>query len=437
MTILTAMANLVPSLPEEEAYLALFQGIAHVADDCDGQAPRRDRHPLETDELDHETLKHWFHYWTLVRHRDGAERTLLTAIEHARSPAMIADILFSAATDRYFADGGHTLDFINKAFELLDLVGWNHAPEILPTVVRQLVAARGGEETNAWRHPIDLVPLLEKAFEELPTLLREGSAGAPAENHAMHDDPHVTELAHAILGDQPAAIVTALLDSIRGGAHPLDLTKALAYAAALRIAHFGTANELADWITALHTFTYANALHQAMKRLPTTSNDPGSTSSVLRGVFHGAMSVYLDRFLNIPPARLPSQRGESLDDQPHDASALRVKFLAALDSQQQVDQAARIVARYVSLGHAVEPLLATLTHAVVREDANFHTFQMLEAGIRQYHEWRGSEPGTHILIAMARYLAAHSPTQRAQLQTAQIALRLHRGEALYEDDEQR
>ena len=60
---------------------------------------------------------------------------------------------------------------------------------------------------------------------------------------------------------------------------------------------------------------------------------------------------------------------------------------------------------------------------------------MLEAGIRQYQEWEGQPEGAQILVAVARYLAAHAPTQRAQLQTAQIALRLHRGDNLYEDEE--
>jgi hypothetical protein len=38
-----------------------------------------------------------------------------------------------------------------------------------------------------------------------------------------------------------------------------------------------------------------------------------------------------------------------------------------------------------------------------------------------------------VLIGMARYLAAHAPTSRAVGQTYQIALRLHRGEALYQE----
>ena len=46
LTILTALGNLLPTLPEEEAYLALFHGARRVAADCDGQAPRRERAPL-------------------------------------------------------------------------------------------------------------------------------------------------------------------------------------------------------------------------------------------------------------------------------------------------------------------------------------------------------------------------------------------------------
>ncbi len=46
LTILTALGNLLPVLPEEETYLALFHGARRVAADCDGQAPRRERAPL-------------------------------------------------------------------------------------------------------------------------------------------------------------------------------------------------------------------------------------------------------------------------------------------------------------------------------------------------------------------------------------------------------
>ncbi len=40
-----------------------------------------------------------------------------------------------------------------------------------------------------------------------------------------------------------------------------------------------------------------------------------------------------------------------------------------------------------------------------------------------------------MLVAAARYLAAHAPTVRAQGQTYQIAYRLNRGERLFEEPE--
>ncbi len=409
LTILTAMANLVPLVEEETAYFALAQGASHVAADCADQPSRRERRPLESDSIDLTRLGRWLRYWTLVRHRDGAERTLLTAVRGGASPAEIAGLVFTTATDRFYADNGHLLDFCNKAFELLDLVGWQHAAEVLPALAGPLVRARGGEETNAWRHPIDLVPLVNDTAARLPDLLREG------EGRSWDDEPGI---ANALLGDDPVAIVAALADAVRAGARPQQLTKALAYAAALRIARFGRSNEFADWITALHTFTYCNALHQAVRRCP--------SPELLRGVFHGAMSVYLDRFLNVPPARLPGA------DVPPAGGEVRRQLLGLLDGRGQEDAAASLVAGYVRGGAPVRPLFDALAQAVVREDADFHTFQVLEAGIRQYHEWEGRPEGEHVLVAVGRYLAAHAPTERARLQTMEVALRLHRGESLHE-----
>ena len=60
---------------------------------------------------------------------------------------------------------------------------------------------------------------------------------------------------------------------------------------------------------------------------------------------------------------------------------------------------------------------------------------MLEAGIRQFTEWDNTDAGRHTLIVVARDLAAHSPTERAALQTADIARRLMRGGELHQDAE--
>jgi hypothetical protein len=197
------------------------------------------------------------------------------------------------------------------------------------------------------------------------------------------------------------------------------------------VARFGNANEHADWETAHHVFTYANALHQMLQRIAAANTDTHVTA--MRGVLHGAMALYLTRYLNVPPARIPGDRGEQLDDLPADAALIRAALLEAFDRQQQVDLAAKLVARHVTLGHPPEALLATMAHAVLREDAGFHSYQMLEAGIRQFTAWGNGDEGRHILVAVARYLAAHSPTERATLQTADIARRLMRGGELHEE----
>src|SRR5205807_5055334 len=90
----------------------------------------------------------------------------------------------------------------------------------------------------------------------------------------------------------------ALLDALRRGAGEVELASAVSFAAATRIARFPTSNEFGDWDTALHTFTFANAVEQGLRRSP--------SPELLRGVLDAATSVHLDRFLNVPATRLPT-----------------------------------------------------------------------------------------------------------------------------------
>ena len=423
LSILTALGNVVPELDQDANYLALYQGIRRVAADCVDEAPMRNPGALEGAEVDGETLRRWLRQWTAVRHRRGAERTLLTAIEAGMPPPALAEMLMAAATDRAFAGTGHALDFVNKALECLDLIGWQHAGEVLPAAVGQLVDARGAEETDSWRHPTDLVALLAGAVAELPGLFKE----AAASEYGAH-----AQLADSLFGEEPELIIRALTDAIAAGATAADLAKSLAYAAALRIARFGTANEFSDWDDALHVFTYCNALHQALVRIG--AGDEGAYVDAVRGVFHGAMALYLTRYLNVPPARIPGHDEAVSGATPLAANEILSQLLDSFDRQQQVDEAGRLTAQYLRADHPPEPLIQTLAQALLREDAGFHTYQMFEAGLRQFRAWGAGPEGRNILIAVARYLAAHAPTERSRYQTADIAQRLHRGGALHEDE---
>ena len=422
LTILTALGGLLPFLSEEDTHLALFHGVRRVAADCDGAAPRRGRAPL-TNGPDLTTLKRWLRRWVAVRHRDAAERTVLTAIDGGTSPAALADLLFAAETDRAYADGGHSFDFINKAFECLDLVGWNYAADMLPSVVGQMATARGAEERTAWRQPIDLIALCQQAALKLPQLFAVRRNTRCWSDHVM--------LAEGLLADDPTVIIDTLAGAAREGASPADAGRALAYAAALRVARFGTANEHSDWETAHHVFTYANAVHQALKRIGGEAANGDRPVEAVRGLVQGAMALYLARYLNVPPASLPGESGDRLDDLPAAEEQIRAALLDTLDRQQQIETAARLVVRHCLLKHSPEALIATLAHALLREDAGFHAYQMLEAGVRQFREWGNTDQGRNILIAVTRYLAAHWPTQRAMLQTAEISRRLMHGDELH------
>jgi hypothetical protein len=359
------------------------------------------------------TLKRWFRRFVEVRDAEGAERCIVSAVRSGADRRSLADMLFTAATDHRYIDIGHPLDFTNKAFEALDAVGWEHADVVLGSLATGYANADRMEESNSWRNPVDLIELLDASFEELRDVLETGKTRRGAWRG------HET-LIRILLGEDPHATANALLAALREGAGEEELAGAVVHAAALRIARFHTSNEFGDWDTALHTFTFANAVREGLRRAP--------SPDLLRGVFDAAMSVYLDRFLNVPPARLP---------EPGDESQRPVEILEELpdllDRQQRVNEAGDAAARYLYAGGVPKRLLSTLGALLLREDRDFHTIQAVEAAFRQHASSNGSSAGVHALIAAARYLAAHSPTVRSQGQTYDIARRLSRGERIHEE----
>src|SRR4051812_15058472 len=176
LTVLTAMANLLPHLDPDDRPLALVHGLAFVARDTAGRPPRFPLTPLGTDGVAAERLTGWYRRFIETRSEDAAERALATAIAAGRPADDVAGMMLAAATDHVFLDAGHTLDFTNKAFEALDHLGWDAAAQVLPTMVNQTAAAHRHEEDGTWRHPHDLASLVERTEERLPQLLEDGAA---------------------------------------------------------------------------------------------------------------------------------------------------------------------------------------------------------------------------------------------------------------------
>jgi nitrite reductase/ring-hydroxylating ferredoxin subunit len=409
LTVLVAMANLLPHLDGDDRAMALVHGLAFVSRDTRNHSPRFPVGALTTGSVDVDRLSTWYRRFVETRTSDAAERALETALTEPDALRAVDAMMFAAVTDHVFVDGGHTIDFTNKAFEAVALVGTDAARDILPTLVRGTAGASRSEEHGEWRHPHDLAQLADETVAALPAAIAAGESRAGA-----FDD--VAGLGWQLLEDDPRAVVDALLEAVRAGATPEQIGRAVAYAAALRITRFHTQNDFGDWDTVHHAFTSANALHQALVRNP--------TPELLRGTVHNALRIYLDRFLNVPAARLPHADHGTLDE-----------LAACFEVQGKVDEAGNAAYGFLQSGGRRAELIAALAHALLAEDAEFHWFQVVEAGVRQAHAWpEGSEESALVLTGLARFLSAHTPTRRELPTVVRIATRLRRGEALYEDD---
>jgi hypothetical protein len=385
-------------------------GLSYVARDTRNHAPRFAVGGLETDAVPIDRLASWYRRFVDTRSSDAAERTLETALAEPGRLGEVETMMFAAVTDHVFIDGGHTIDFTNKAFEAVEHLGKDAASEILPTLVRQTTAASRSEEFGEWRHPHDHAAIATRTIESLAAAL-----DAAKRHRGQFAD--VGALGERLLDDEPETVATSLLDALRAGADEEQIGRAVAYAAALRIARFHVQNDHGDWDTVHHAFTAANALHQALQRRPSTE--------LLRGAVHAALRVNLDRFLNVPAARPPTATAGSLDALAH-----------CFDVQGMVDEAGNEAYGFLHGGGARADLIAALGHGLLAEDAEFHWYQTLEAGARQAQQWpAGSEEAAMVLTAVARFLAAHTPTRRELPTVVRIATRLRRGEALYEDEE--
>jgi hypothetical protein len=180
---------------------------------------------------------------------------------------------------------------------------------------------------------------------------------------------------------------------------------------------FHVQNDHGDWNTVHHAFTTANALHQSLVRNP--------TPELLRGVVQSALRVYLDRFLNVPAARLPESSAGTLTE-----------LAACFETQGAVDRAGAIAWGFLASGGDRRALIAALGHALLAEDAEFHWFQVFEAAVRQSLAWPvGSDESALVLVGLARFLAAHTPTRRELPTVVRIASRLRRGERVFEEED--
>src|SRR6202007_615614 len=99
-------------------------------------------------------------------------------------------------------------------------IGWEHPADVLPSVVGQMVAARGAEEATAWRQPADLIALCHEAAFELPRLFASRSVRTWSDH---------TALAERLLADDPVVIIDTIKAAAQAGASPADVGRSRAF----------------------------------------------------------------------------------------------------------------------------------------------------------------------------------------------------------------
>ena len=413
VAILTLAANLWDDVDPKDHNLFLVHGLSQISRRTSGSSrPYRAAFPTTSEEHDLETLKRWFRYFVDKRHGGAAERILLTLNDRGYDKSVIADFVFTAATDYYFTGDGHAMDFANKMFEALDYVEWDGAHEILRPIIIDLVSRTRHEETSRWA---DAVPVLEPVFQRLDSIWEENQA-----NTAGLD---ISAFTQTLLGDEFQPIVEIVEEKLRAGVDPRDICRAMTYASAIRTARFHLKNE-GDWHDVANIYSYAHALYHAFAYAP--------SANLLRGIFHGVVFLSYLRWLNMPAARVP--KPEQRLDETYDSVDAMLHRLQEFADFQKVYEAEILVNQYLADGHDLTRLKQTLAHILLREDAELHMFQVLEVAFRHYELSDDVEERRMHLLAATRYITAQKLMKNI-LWSTENAERLARGELLSERDD--
>jgi nitrite reductase/ring-hydroxylating ferredoxin subunit len=312
---------------------------------------------------------------------DEAEALLRGLLVAGASRDEIRRAFLTAITD-HFLGYGHPMIYCQKAFELLDRIGWSEADTVLAPLVPAIT----------WSTRYDRLPYMRRflrAWRE-SDLPEPVPAAAAADDHAPLPVSAGQELRRVLLDGMPEDAVAAVTSAVRGGVPVPRIIDVIASVAAARLGRFDIDSDTDDtkdagWLDVTHTLTYVNALRWAW------SAEPGP--AVLRGVMHAAWFVqWTSKFDAAGPLAPTSPHAGS------DAGAV----LEAI-RKRDPDQAVALVKGYDGPS---APLETALTQAAAEDNSTAsimvaHAVKTTTAAIAESRAG-GQAP----LAAAARFLAA-------------------------------
>jgi nitrite reductase/ring-hydroxylating ferredoxin subunit len=230
----------------DQRALPIVQGIMGIAES------ERDRpvNPLPDPSSARESTATAFRAAIEAERTDDAQAYVLAAIERGD----VADEhrpCFTTVVSDHHLSYGHGAIYTQKAFELLDMIGWERATTVLPYLVPTLVY--GTRE--------DKLPYMRPFMKGLAGL--DLAAVADLEPTVGWSDDGT--LLAALLGDRRTAPVEATVAALRSGAAVDDVLDVVVQAVSERMLRYDVAGEFdfADdfgWLDITHGLTYANAV---------------------------------------------------------------------------------------------------------------------------------------------------------------------------------
>lgn len=326
------------------------------------------------------------------RNAERAEQVLATFVASDRRSAL--DALIPSVQDNPEV---HRTVLPYRAWEMLDIVGPQHALTMLRQSLRYCVRAEPQSRPEATAHGTMLVKLLD-----------EFKLHGQAPGTKLADDAFVEHLSHTFATAAPEDAGRAAASALADGFDPAAVGEAISLAASLLVLRDG--GRLPQWEDRLKPAgtvhgdsmgVHASDAANAWRNLARVS----SGRNVFACLILGAWQVARDR--NYPGNML----GEPLPVKHHldrltvnDADGLLARLDEAVQNNLQA-HATAIVHRYGQLSLPVERLFGSLVRYAVSEDGALHAEKYFHTVWDDFHATRPTARWRH-LVSLARVTAS-------------------------------
>jgi nitrite reductase/ring-hydroxylating ferredoxin subunit len=258
---LTDCLSMVDHYADDERALPIVQAIAGVAESERGRPERPLADPATISTADPRAD---FRRLVEAEDLDGAQSVLRRAI-HDGADADLLKPWFTDVVSDHHLSYGHGAIYGQKAFQLLDRIGWDRADTVLPHLVPTLVY--GTRE--------DKLPYMKLFHRGVAQLDLEHLAERAADpDDAWEDDGR---LLAALLGGDRTEAALATGAAIARGASLEAVLDAVSIAVSERMMRYDPAGERDfhddfGWLDITHGLTYANAVRWHLADAPVTTD---------------------------------------------------------------------------------------------------------------------------------------------------------------------